>query len=69
MTARFIDPGAMVTNAQTNITSAMPMMTISDNSKVRVFTYVQQMDVPFVQVGNRAVVSDAANPERTRPAP
>jgi membrane fusion protein, multidrug efflux system len=27
---------------------------------------VQQMDVPFVQVGNRAVVSDAANPERQK---
>src|SRR4029078_6493882 len=26
----------------------------------------QQMDVPSVQVGNRAIVSDAANPERTR---
>jgi RND family efflux transporter MFP subunit len=64
VTARFVDPGALVTNSQTNITSAMPMMTLSDDSRVRVFTYVQQMDVPFVQVGNRAVVSDAANPAR-----
>ena len=60
VTARFVDPGALVTNSQTNITSAMPMMTLSDDSKIRVFTYVQQMDVPFVQVGNRAVVSDAS---------
>jgi membrane fusion protein, multidrug efflux system len=66
VTARFVDPGALVTNSQTNITSAMPMMTISDDSRVRVFTYVQQMDVPFVQVGNRANVSDAANPERMK---
>ncbi len=66
VTARFVDPGALVTNSQTNITSAMPMMTLSDDSKVRVFTYVQQMDVPFVQVGNRAVISDAANPERSK---
>jgi RND family efflux transporter MFP subunit len=64
VTARFVDPGALVTNAQTNITSAMPMLTLSDDSKIRVFTYVQQMDVPFVQVGIRAVVSDASNPER-----
>ena len=68
VTARFVDPGALVTNSQTNITSAMPMMTLSDDSRVRVFTYVQQMDVPFVQVGNRAVVSDAANPERSKTA-
>jgi RND family efflux transporter MFP subunit len=66
VTARFVDPGALVTNSQTNITSAMPMLTLSDDSKVRVFTYVQQMDVPFVQVGNRAVISDAANPERNK---
>jgi RND family efflux transporter MFP subunit len=66
VTARFVDPGALVTNAQANITSAMPMLTLSDDSRIRVFTYVQQMDVPFVKVGNRAVVSDAANPERNR---
>jgi membrane fusion protein, multidrug efflux system len=66
VTARFVDPGALVTNSQTNITSAMPMMTLSDDSRVRVFTYVQQVDVPFVQVGNRAVISDAANPERNK---
>jgi RND family efflux transporter MFP subunit len=68
VTARFVDPGALVTNSQTNITSAMPMMTLSDDSRVRVFTYVQQMDVPFVQTGNRAVVSDASNPERNKTA-
>ena len=28
VTARFVDPGALVTNSQTNITSAMPMMTL-----------------------------------------
>lgn len=66
VTARFVDPGALVTNSQTNITSAMPMMTLSDDSRVRVFTYVQQMDVPFVQIGHRAVVSDAANPARQK---
>jgi RND family efflux transporter MFP subunit len=66
VTARFVDPGALVTNSQTNITSAMPMMTLSDDSRVRVFTYVQQMDVPFVHLGNRAVVSDAANAERSK---
>jgi membrane fusion protein, multidrug efflux system len=66
VTARFVDPGALVTNSQTNITSAMPMMTLSDDTRVRVFTYVQQIDVPFVQVGNRAVISDASNPERNK---
>ena len=68
VTARFVDPGALVTNAQTNITSALPMMTISDDSRLRVFSYVQQMDVPFVNVGDIAVVTDASNPERSKKA-
>ncbi len=64
VTARFVDPGALITNAQTNIVSALPIMTISDDSRLRVFCYVQQTDVPFVNVGDDADVIDASNPER-----
>ena len=56
VTARFVDPGALITNAQTNIVSALPVMTISDDSRLRVFAYVQQQDVPFVNVGDDAEV-------------
>jgi RND family efflux transporter MFP subunit len=66
VTARFADPGALVTNAQTNFVSAMPLVTLSDDSKVRVYTYLQQADVPFVHIGDVAEVSDAANPDRKR---
>ena len=68
VTARFVDPGALLTNAQTNIVSALPVMTISDDSRLRVFAYVQQQDVPFVNVGQDAEVYDASNPERRRKA-
>lgn len=68
VTARFVDPGALITNAQTNIVSALPVMTISDDSRLRVFAYVQQTDVPFVSVGHEAEVIDASNPERRRKA-
>jgi RND family efflux transporter MFP subunit len=64
VTNRFVDPGALVTNAQTNFVSALPIMTISDDSRLRVFAYVQQADVPFVNVGDDAEVVDAANPDR-----
>ena len=37
VTARFVDPGALITNAQTNMVSALPIMTISDDSRLRVF--------------------------------
>ena len=68
VTARFVDPGALITNAQTNFVSSQPMMTISDDSRLRVNAYVQQQDVPFVKVGDVAEVIDASNPERRRMA-
>ncbi|MEW6449690.1 MAG: efflux RND transporter periplasmic adaptor subunit [Pseudomonadota bacterium] len=64
VTNRFVDPGALVTNAQTNIVSALPVMTISDDSRLRVYAYVQQADVPFVNIGDDAEVVDASNPDR-----
>jgi RND family efflux transporter MFP subunit len=64
VTARFADPGALITNAQTNQASSLPVVTISDDSRLRVYAYVQQQDVPFVNIGNTAEVVDASNPER-----
>ena len=66
VTARFVDPGALITNAQTNVTSALPMLTISDDTKVRIYAYVQQADAPFVHVGDAVDVSDASNPDRKK---
>jgi RND family efflux transporter MFP subunit len=64
VTARYVDPGTLITNAQTNYVSALPIMTISDDSRLRVYCYVQQTDVPYVNVGDVADVVDASNPER-----
>ena len=52
VTARFADPGALIGNAQTNYVSAQPMLTISDDSRIRVYAYLQQADVPFVHNGD-----------------
>jgi RND family efflux transporter MFP subunit len=68
ITARFADPGALVTNAQTNFVSAMPLVTVSDDTRVRVYAYLQQQDVPFVKVGDKAEVADASRPERKKEA-
>jgi RND family efflux transporter MFP subunit len=68
ITARFADPGALVTNAQTNFVSAMPLVTVSDDTRVRVYAYLQQQDVPFVKVGDKAEVVDASRPERKKSA-
>jgi RND family efflux transporter MFP subunit len=64
ITARFADPGALLQAATTNQTSALPVVTISDTSKLRVGVYVEQRDVPAVHIGDSAEVVDASNPDR-----
>jgi len=64
VTARFTDVGALVQNAMTSQTSALPVVTISDTTHLRVDAYVQQQDATYVHVGDVADVVDAANPGR-----
>jgi membrane fusion protein, multidrug efflux system len=65
ITARFIDPGALVQNAGANMTSSQPVLTIADTAKLRIDIHVEQRDVPFVHVGDVADVSDAAHSDRS----
>lgn len=65
VTARFVDVGALVQNSTTNQTSNQPVLTIADESRLRVDVFVDQADVPFVHVGDLADVADGANPDRT----
>jgi membrane fusion protein (multidrug efflux system) len=64
VTARFVDVGALVQNSTTNKTSNQPVLTIADDTKLRVDVYVEQRDVPFVHVGDLADVADGANSDR-----
>lgn len=64
VTARYVDPGALVTNAANNQTSSQPVVTISDASRLRVAVYVDQLDAPNVRAGTEVEISDAANPSR-----
>jgi RND family efflux transporter MFP subunit len=64
VTARFVDVGALVQNSTTNKTSNQPVLTIADDSKLRVDIYVEQRDVPYIHVGDLADVADGADSER-----
>ena len=64
VTARYADPGALVQNATNSQTSALPVVTVSDTTHLRVDAYVQQQDAPFVHVGDAVEIEDAANPSR-----
>jgi RND family efflux transporter MFP subunit len=64
ITARFADPGALVQNAATSQTSSQPVVTVSDDSRLRIDAFVQQQDAPFVHAGDTADIVDSTNPSR-----
>ena len=64
VTARFADPGALIQNAGTSQTSALPIVTIADASKLRIVLYIGQTDVPFIHNGDEVDVIDATDPTR-----
>ncbi len=64
VTARFVDIGALVQNSSSNKTSNQPVMTIADETRLRIDVYVEQRDVPFIHVGDLADVADGANSSR-----
>jgi RND family efflux transporter MFP subunit len=64
VTARFVDVGVLVQNSTTNKTSNQPVVTISDERRLRVDVFVEQRDVPYVHVGDLADVADGSNSDR-----
>ena len=64
VTGRYVDPGALITNAANNQSSSQPVVTVSDPSKLRVSVYVEQVDAHFIQPGLDAEIIDTASPAR-----
>jgi RND family efflux transporter MFP subunit len=62
VTTRYVDPGALVTNATSNQTAAQPVVTISDTSKLRVTVYVDQVDAGYIKPGTKVEITDSSNP-------
>ena len=65
VTARFADPGALVQNATSSQTTSQPVVTVSDDTRLRIDAYVQQEVAPFVHDGDSAQIVDAANTGRS----
>jgi RND family efflux transporter MFP subunit len=63
VTARYADVGTLVTNATSNRSSAQPVVTISDTSRLRVTVYVDQQEAGFIKPGTQVEISDASNAE------
>jgi len=64
VTARYADAGALMQNAQTGQTASLPVVTVEDDSKLRIDAFVQQQDAPFVHAGDKVDIIDAANSGR-----
>ena len=68
VTARFADPGALVQSAITSQTTALPVVALSQISRLRVYVYLDQRDASFVRPGDRAEIYDSSRPEVRLPA-
>ncbi|MGH7655790.1 MAG: efflux RND transporter periplasmic adaptor subunit [Gemmatimonadaceae bacterium] len=57
VTARFADPGALVQNAASSQTSALPVVTVDDTDSLRVYAYLDQADAESMRPGLSAVIT------------
>jgi RND family efflux transporter MFP subunit len=64
LTARFVDPGAMIQVATSSETQASPLFTIMDVSQVRVYFNVSQEDAALAQPGREVAVMLRQQPGR-----
>jgi membrane fusion protein (multidrug efflux system) len=60
VTARYVDPGALIQSAVSVQTSAQPVLTLSETDRLRVYIYPDQKTASFVQIGDEAEISDIA---------
>ncbi len=63
VTERFVDPGALVQAAITS-QNVQPIVTVSTMRKLRLFLDVPEREVPFVDVGDAALITVDALPRR-----
>ncbi len=52
VTARFADPGALVQSAVNSQSSALPIVTISQTNRLRIYIYLDQRDAVFIKEGD-----------------
>jgi RND family efflux transporter MFP subunit len=68
VSARYVDPGALLPAATGSTQSALPLVDVADVRVVRVFVYVGQDAAPFVRPNDAVVVWQDELPDRRIPA-
>ena len=56
VTARFADPGALIQSAAAGQSGALPVVSIANADRLRVYVYLDQSSAPFVHPGDLAEV-------------
>jgi RND family efflux transporter MFP subunit len=64
VTARYVDPGALVPAATASTQSSLPIVDVADLDTLRIFVYVGQDVAPFVQLGDKVEVWQDELPDR-----
>jgi membrane fusion protein, multidrug efflux system len=62
VTTRYADPGALIQNAAASQTSALPLVEISETTRLRIYVYVDQAHAAFVRAHDAVTILDQAQP-------
>jgi membrane fusion protein, multidrug efflux system len=60
VTARYVDPGALIQSAVSVQTSAQPVLMLSETDRLRIYIYPDQKTAGLVRIGDKAEISDIA---------
>ncbi|HEX4459676.1 MAG TPA: efflux RND transporter periplasmic adaptor subunit, partial [Polyangia bacterium] len=63
VTARYVDPGALVPAATGSTQSALPLVDIADLRRLRITVFVQQDAAPFLHVGDPVTITVDERPD------
>ncbi|HVN28549.1 MAG TPA: efflux RND transporter periplasmic adaptor subunit [Candidatus Binataceae bacterium] len=67
VTARNVDPGALIPQATTATTPGVPIVSLATLSPLRIYADVPQSAAPFIHDGDQAIISVREYPRRTFP--
>jgi len=68
VTARFADPGALIQSATAGQSGALPIVSIANSDRLRVYVYLDQSAAAYVHLGDVAEVRMAERPELVKKA-
>ena len=63
VTARYADPGALIQNATTTQTAALPVVSVAEIDRLRIYVYPDQSIAGLIRNGDIAHVADPAWPD------